>query len=351
MHPAAWFAWLAGAVVAASSTRNPLYLVVLLLIFVLVVEAVRSPNVYTPIPVAPERFMLFIVPVSALFNAVSTHFGDTVLFSLPDFIPFFGGPVTAEALVYGATSGLLLSVLFAAFAVLNLAVSIRDMIRFIPRAFYPVAVVISIAVTFVPTTLRQIQKIREAQAVRGHRMRSLRDWLPLFMPLLVGGLERALQLAETMTARGFASNATPEKNAFTQVGTVAGLILVLAGGLLRMAWGEALWGNVVIALGALVIGGVVWQMGRHVTYTTYRRNAWTARDWMVLTGVAVTLVVLFVFSDRLARYYTPYPAVALPVFEPLIGLALLGFMIPAVVAVRGYLESVQVPVMEGQRPS
>ena len=31
-------------------------------------------------------------------------------------------------------------------------------------------------------------------------MRGLRDWLPLLMPLLIGGLERALQLAEAMTA-------------------------------------------------------------------------------------------------------------------------------------------------------
>src|SRR4030043_1151670 len=94
----------------------------------------------------------------------------------------------------------------ASFTVLNLALPVRDLISLIPRAFFPVAVVTSIAVTYLPTTMRQFQQIREAQAGRGHQMRKLRDWLPLLMPLLVGGLEHAMQLAEAMTARGFASS-------------------------------------------------------------------------------------------------------------------------------------------------
>ncbi len=337
IHPAAWLAWLAAAVLAASSTRNPLYLAVLLLTFVMVVEAARRPDVSTPIPITPERFMSFVVPAAAVFNAITTHYGDTVLFSLPKVIPFFGGAITVEALVYGAINGLLLSALFAAFTVLNLAVTVRDMIRFIPRAFYPVAVVISIAVTFVPTTLRQIQQIREAQAVRGHRMRTLQDWLPLFMPLLVGGMERALQLAESMTARGFASEeAAPSSDWTAQAGTVVGLLLVLAGGLLRMAWGKDLWGAGAIAAGALVIGVVIWRMGRRVTYTTYRHTPWTSQDWAVVGGVAVTLSFFLFLSDRLVRYYTPYPEVSLPGFEPWVGVILLGFLVPVVVFVRGW---------------
>ncbi len=346
IHPAAWFAWLAAAVLAASSTRNPLYLVVLLLIFVMVVEAARRPEVSTPLPITPERFMSFVVPAAAVFNAITTHYGDTVLFSLPKIIPFFGGAVTVEALVYGAVNGLLLSALFAAFTVLNLAVTVRDMIRFIPRAFYPVAVVISIAVTFVPTTLRQIQQIREAQAVRGHRMRKLQDWLPLFMPLLVGGMERALQLAEAMTARGFASEeGAPSSDWSAQAGTVVGLLLVLAGGLLRMAWGEDLWGAAAMAAGALVIGVVIWKMGRRVTYTTYRHTPWTSQDWTVLGGVAVTLLFFLFLSDRLIRYYTPYPGVSLPGFEPWVGGILLGFLVPVAVLVRGWRKPAETTTM------
>jgi energy-coupling factor transport system permease protein len=98
--------------------------------------------------------------------------------------------VTLEALVYGAINGLVLSGFFAGFLVVNLALPARALLRLVPRAFYPLAMIMTISVTYIPATRRQFVQIREAQAVRGYRPTGLRSWLPLLMPLLVGGLER-----------------------------------------------------------------------------------------------------------------------------------------------------------------
>ncbi|MBN1247068.1 MAG: energy-coupling factor transporter transmembrane protein EcfT, partial [Anaerolineae bacterium] len=216
MHPLAWICWVGAGATATLLTRNPFYLVLLFAIFMLVRDVERSVQQEGPgraalggaalgrtLPVSPLRLALFAIPAGAAFNLLTSHAGETVLFRLPSRLPLLGGAFTAEALVYGAINGLLLVTLFAAFAVLNLAISIRDLIAYVPRAFYPVAVVSAIAVTFVPNTVLQFQQVREAQAIRGHKMRGWRDWLPLFLPVLIGGLERALQLAEAMTARGF----------------------------------------------------------------------------------------------------------------------------------------------------
>jgi len=329
IHAFAWLAWLAATVTVASLTRNPLYLLVLLSELALVMEAVyfTSQNELV-VPIAPGRFALFIIPASALFNGLTSHFGETVLFRLPDIIPLLGGPVTVEALVYGALNGLILATLFAAFTVLNLAVPMRDLIRVIPRAFYPVALVISIAVTFVPTTLRQIQQIREAQAVRGHRMRGLRDWLPLFMPLLVGGLERAFQLAEAMTARGFASETDAVRDPYAQLGSIAALALLLNGGLLHLLWGHPLWGALLMAMGTGALFWVLRRVGRRVRHTVYRRSPWTRRDWMVVTGAGAAALPLVILGEKV-RYYTPYPLLTLPRFHPWAGVALLGLIVPA----------------------
>ena len=207
MHPVAWFVWLAASAVASLLTRDPLYLVVVFVIAYVVAEGARSPELQSVgfLPISPVRFAVFAVAAGALLNGLTSHFGETVLLRLPGAIPLLGGAITVEALAYGAINGLVLATLYATFAVLSVAVPVRDLIGYLPRAFYPAAVVSAIAVTFVPNTLRQFQQVREAQAVRGHRMRGLRDWLPLFMPVLIGGLERALQLAEAMTARGFAT--------------------------------------------------------------------------------------------------------------------------------------------------
>ena len=38
------------------------------------------------------------MPISALFNALTVHIGDTELLRLPGWLPLLGGPVTLEAL-------------------------------------------------------------------------------------------------------------------------------------------------------------------------------------------------------------------------------------------------------------
>ena len=238
-HPLAWVTWLAGVLVALTTTRNPWYiaLVLAMIALVLAVQGKRQEeNAALAAPViSPLKFALITVSFSALFNAAMVHIGTTVLFTLPAAIPLIGGPVTLEALVYGALNGLVLAGLFAAFTVINRVLSVRAALRLVPRAYYPVAVVLSIAVTFVPTTLHQIQQIREAQAVRGHRLRGARSWLPLVIPLLEGGLERSMQLAEAMMARGFAS-AEQHADARPRLILLVGLAGLVGGWLLQLVW-------------------------------------------------------------------------------------------------------------------
>jgi energy-coupling factor transport system permease protein len=277
-------------------------------------------------------FALFVVPLSAVFNALTVHFGETVLWRLPEAIPVLGGPVTLEAATYGLLNGLVLSGLFLAFTTLNRALPVRALIRLVPQAFHSVAVVISIAVTFVPSTVRQLETIRHAQAVRGHRVRGVRDWLPLLLPLLIGGLERALQLAEAMTARGFAGSDEGGGEAGSQGAVVVGLAALLGGWLLRLVWGIEAAGLALMGLGGAVILGVVWWLGRRGgRRTTYRPQSWELPDWAVLLGAAVTLVaVALPGPGRDSLIYYPYPALTLPAFDPPVGLAILGLLAPAI---------------------
>lgn len=332
IHPLAWLGWLASTLVVLSATRNPLHLVLTLLCIAVVNALVGSTGETSYVPVSPLRFGAVVISLSALFNAATVHLGDMVLLRLPSALPILGGAITLEAIAFGVINGLVLTGIFVAFTTFNQALPIRALIRLIPQAFYPVAVVISIAVTFVPTTLRQFQQIREAQAVRGHRVRGLRGWLPLFMPLLIGGLERALQLAEAMTARGFASvgESTPgaaDRTAWliSRAAIVMGLLALLSGWLLRLMWGQETLGLDLMLAGGGLILGALWRVGRQIRRTTYRREPWTPRDWGVVLSAAV-VVGAFV---RTTLYYSPYPALSLPDFDPVVGLATLGLLGPA----------------------
>jgi energy-coupling factor transport system permease protein len=333
----AWVLWAVTALVVASSTRNPLYLVLLLLV-VAVVDKAHAPGHRQRAVLSPLRFAAVAVPLSVLFNGLTAHLGDTVLFRLPTWLPLLSGSVTLEALVFGATNGLTLTAIFSGFVVFNQVTPVRDLVQLTPRAFHEAGVVLSIALTFVPQTTHSLARIREAQAVRGHRIRGLRDWLPIFVPLLVSGLERSMGLAEAMVARGYGAVTDRSQPLRLQALLALGLFLLLGGWLAFLflpSWKALALGGILV--GVALIVGVLWLAGRAVPRTAYRTHRWTARDTLVVLGCGLTLAATLLplpLVDRTTLAYAPFPRLTLPAFDPLIGLGLLGLLVPVYHATR-----------------
>ncbi len=318
---ASWLIWAVLLTIAVSIVDNPLYRLLMFAGCGLVAQATGRR--------ATLRWSLAVVPATVVFNLLFAHYGETVLLRLPETLPFIGGAITAEALVYGLNNGLALATLIAAFAVLNGVLTAHDVIRLAPTAFHPAAVSLTIAATFIPATRQQMQEIREAQAVRGHQMRRLRDWLPLLIPLLVSGLERAMQLAEAMTARGMVVKG--QLSQAQQRLIVASLWLVTIGSVLITATGQAALGLIALLGGG---GMLVWAMRRvqRRRPTRYRATRWTVWDVATVVGAAIATAAV-TFATR-AEPYTPYPRLTLPPFNVGAGVALLGFLIPVVPMLR-----------------
>jgi energy-coupling factor transport system permease protein len=157
------------------------------------------------------------------------------------------------------------------------------------------------------------------------------------MPLLIGGLERALQLAEAMVARGFASNDEPRHVAGDQAALVGGLAMLLCGWLLRLVWGVEGGGIALMVLGVGLVVFTVWRAGRRVPRTYYRIHQWRAADTVVVVASAIVVIVMLVplpWIERSSLFYYPYPKVLLPTFNSLIGIATLGLIAPALLLVR-----------------
>lgn len=346
MHTFAWLSWLAAALVALSLTRNPLYLLIILLGILFVSLWLQNRAHATRPAINPLRFTLILVSLGAVFNAATSHFGSSVLFKIPGSLPLLSGNVTLEALVYGASNGLILAGMFASFTVLNQALTTRALIRLIPRAYYPLALVSSIAVSYLPATLRLSSSIREAQEIRGHQVKGLRDWLPLLMPLLVGGMEHAMQLAEAMTARGFASAPPVDqsgaslrtKNTWLRLALLGGLLLLSVGWIWRLNGGDG-FGLGLIGSGTLLIVGGLWWQGSQFPRTNYRTENWHLADSLVLAASLFMLAILILplpFLEHGTLSYSPYPELVFPPFDPWIGIALLALLVPVVTL--GFLE-------------
>jgi len=334
LHTWTWVAWLGSALVAISITRNFFYLLLILLCLLVVHYVIAGATPGNAYPFSLLRFGFLIGGFSTLFNLLVSHVGETVLFSLPKSWPLVGGNYTLEAATYGLLNGLILFNILVAFAVFSQALPVRSLIRLIPRAFFPVAVVASIAITFIPTTIRQFQQVKEAQLIRGQRMKSIGDWLPLGMALLVGGLERALQLSEAMTARGFASAEAGQSRKFSRLGMVGGLILATLGWILHSRPGWENWGLGIILLGALWLFGALRWAGRQIRRTTYWREKWRFGDALVLLGMGIFGLALFFPFAAVARNtlnYSVYPLFQWPYFDPWMGTACLALSLPAYV--------------------
>jgi energy-coupling factor transport system permease protein len=178
-------------------------------------------------------------------------------------------------------------------------------------------------------------------------VRGLRDWLPIFVPLLVSGLERSMGLAEAMVARGYGSVSDRAQSLRTQALLALGLLTVLGGWLaflLLPSWREP--AVVAMVAGAGIIAGVVWLAGSSVSHTAYHRRRWTTQDALTVVGCALTLAVTL--SSRSALYYSPYPQLTLPPFDPLIGLGLLGLVVPALISDGGHHDRTPSPGSDRQ---
>ncbi len=325
LNARAWLVWLAAAFAVAMLATNPLYLVIVLLCAALVRASFGTGST---LPV--WRFGLTVVAFSTIYNALLMHLGDTVLFTLPRALPMVGGPVTLEAAAFGASRGLALWTLFAVFAVLNDVLSPYELVRLTPHFLREAGLVVSITLAFVPQTVKSFSQVREAQAIRGHRMRGLRDLVVLLVPLVADALEKAVQLAEAMEARGYGRTSSGGRTprAKSEILMVGGLVGVLMGWLVEAYWRNgAGWmlvgaGVVALALGVRVLAAHTPRM------TRYKPQAWSARDrWLVVLSLAPLSAVAWaaVFDPQVLAFY-PYPSVTLPPFDVRLGLcqALLG---------------------------
>jgi len=325
----AWVFWLITIAAITLVTRNPFYMLIMLLVARIVNSACATTD--TGLKIHFWRLAFLIMIGSILFNLFMVRIGQTVLFTLPQNWWLVGGAKTLEAAVYGAISGLTLVTLLAIFLAFNAAVPVNELIRLTPRAMANVGLIVLIAVTYVPETISQLQRIREAQALRGHRLRGLRDWQPILIPLLIGGLERSMGLAESMVSRGYGSTVNIRQPVRIQFGLLIGLALTFVGWILTFRSGPFGWILLIVGM-ALVVGLIIWS-GRKVSHTRYRPTPLNNRDWLMISMTAMPLLIAFFplpFVDKSTLFYTPYPEVTLPAFDVLLGLGLASLAAPAI---------------------
>ena len=189
IHQGAWLAWATSAAVCAVTTTNPFYLVLLCAIAWLVHAAHWVPG---PASRSFKIFVLFALGAIAI---------RTALVALTPLVPD-AAPLSTGSFVAAFVEGLRLGTLLVVFGTFNSVSEPGAILKLAPRRFHEAGLAASLALSIAPRTIERVGRIREAQRLRGIRVAGLRTLPALAVPVLEGGMDDALALAESMDARG-----------------------------------------------------------------------------------------------------------------------------------------------------
>jgi energy-coupling factor transport system permease protein len=224
-----------GLAAIAFSTDQPLLLAAVLAASILLVRAGgMPPRALLLVAAAPALFL-------ALLNPIAGANGNVILLDGPHWT-VIDLQITVEEVAYGLAIGarlLAVTLLVAAFLALVDADRLQAAAgRVVPRS----ALTVAIATRLVPVLGRDARAIAEAARLRGIPLTGgrprevVRRTAPLLVPLVASSLERGLDQAEAMTARGYGAGPlthlaerglAPAERAAAAVG--AGLVALAVG--------------------------------------------------------------------------------------------------------------------------
>ena len=298
LHPLAWWLWAAGLATAASVTTQPVLLLLLIAAAAFVVSARRA---VTPWSASYGAFLRVAVVVLVVRVALYVLLGDAggkhVIVRLPQLpLPVgwgvrLGGALTAEGLISAIEDGLRLGAVLVCVGAANALASPARLLKALPGALYEVGVAVSVAVSFAPQAVVAFGRARRARRLRGVDMRGLRALRGLAVPVLEDALERSVDLAAAMDARGFGRRGgVPRRTRLTATGlTVIGLLAICAGTYGLLASGAPAALGIPLMLVGAAVAVVGFAVGNRASgRSRYRPDVWRLAEWGVaLCGAAV----------------------------------------------------------------
>ena len=262
VHPLIWWLWALLLATFVIRADNILIAAAVACAVTLVVVKLKSDNYWSKSFALSVRLALLIIVIRMLIAVtIGVPMPGQILFRIPSItLPSWmvgiriGGDVTSQRLTSTFHEVIIIATVILLCGAANSLASPHRMIRSLPRAMYNLGVALSVATSVLPQIVKSIGRIQSAKRLRGQKTRGIRAWRGIALPLLEESLERALDLATAMEARGYGYHGKTTKyrvEPFTFIDLVmiaSGVYLVLLSATLLSHFGV-----VVLALFSLVI--------------------------------------------------------------------------------------------------
>ena len=155
------------------------------------------------------RGIIFIMLLSVVFNIFLTP-GDVI-------VHFLIFTITKQGIIKGVYMAIRLVLLVVGTSVMTLTTTPNDLADGLEKSFgilnvikfpvHEIAMVMSLALRFIPTLMEETDKITKAQKARGasfdtgNILQRAKSLIPILIPLFVSSIRRAADLATAMEAR------------------------------------------------------------------------------------------------------------------------------------------------------
>jgi energy-coupling factor transport system permease protein len=349
VHPLAWWAWAACLAVAAMQTADPNPFLLLLIVAV-VCFVVASCRGTAPWSRSLAFFLRLGLVVVVIRVAIEILFGQRgvpghTLFVLPHLpLPSWaaavsiGGKVTLESVVTAFVLGLQVAVILVCFGAANSLVSPYRLLRSLPAVLYEAGVAVTVALSFTPELVETVSLVRQARRLRGVPTTGLRGMRGIAVPVLEGALDRSLQLATSMDARGYGRRSEVARGArrLATLATGIGLLLAAVGTYGVIDAGSLFGLGLPLLALALVLCAVGFTAGGlHRRRSRYRPDRWGGSEWVIVaSGGAALGAMALAHSLGVAGVSVTFQPFALPSLPllPVIGILVAttpAFVVPA----------------------
>lgn len=199
LHPITLFLFYGGLLLSGMLLFHPVFLLTGIVLLIILISIQKHAG--TIVRMLPLYLLIGIAIV--VINPLISHRGRHILFY------FMDQPITLESVLYGVTMLLSLTLILLTSLSYNYNVTTDKFMYLFARLVPQSALVVMMALRFVPLLRRRLTQITLVQRTRGISVhegsltKRLKDGMTLVKVLLVWSLEEALQSADSMKARGY----------------------------------------------------------------------------------------------------------------------------------------------------
>lgn len=196
-NPIAIFIYFAAIVSLSMATMNPI-IIFLSAIGAFVTFFVRNKLTGG----ASHLFFLLMFAVTVIINPLFNHNGATVLLVIND------NPITLEAILYGAVSGLMIIGIIYWFRTFSQIMTSDKLLYLLGSVSPKFALILSMTLRYIPLFEKQTQKVVHAQQALGlyrdnDLVGKIRGGIRVFSVMVTWVLENGVITSDSMTARGY----------------------------------------------------------------------------------------------------------------------------------------------------